>query len=68
MALDMSVVISLKSFSPHKNIFGNDLLSFGHTTTSSANGITGFVMFPLYRPTTYSWVIEIQGEPTLLNE
>ena len=54
MALDMSVVISLKSFSPHKNIFGNDLLSFGHTTTSSAKGITGFVMFPLYRPTTYS--------------
>ncbi len=54
MAVAMFAVISLKSFSPQRKILGNNLSSFGHTTTSSAKGITGFVMFPSYRLTLYS--------------
>ena len=58
VAPDMFVWMSLESFAPHKNILGNNFPSLGHVTTSSANGITGFVILAPNKVTLKVWSID----------
>ena len=60
--------ISRKSSSPHKNILGNGLPSLGQITTSSANGITGFVVLVPNRVTSYSCTMDRHGAIAVLKE
>ena len=49
-------------------MFGKGLPSLGQITTSSANGIIGFVVVPPNNSTLYCCTIDWQGAIAVLNE
>ena len=58
---EIPVWIEVKSFAPHKKMFGSSFPSFGQITTSSAKGITGLVTVVPKLTTLKTWVIDWQG-------